>query len=49
MFQVRELDEAAVRQFNDRLRFYFGSDDHWCPVQYYHDLVKRIPGGNSIC
>lgn len=26
--------------------FYYGATDHWCPVQYYHDIRKDFPEGD---
>jgi hypothetical protein len=43
LFQVCERDDDCVRRFNGKLRFYFGSSDHWCPVEYYHDTKQKVP------
>lgn len=29
-----------------QLIFYYGATDHWCPVQYYHDIKKDFPHGD---
>lgn len=29
-----------------QLIFYYGATDHWCPVQYYHDIKKDFPRGD---
>lgn len=29
-----------------QLIFYYGATDHWCPVQYYHDISRDFPGGD---
>jgi len=46
-FQVRELDDECVRRFGKKLRFYFGANDHWCPVNYYHEMMEKIPNASA--
>uniref|UniRef100_A0A3Q1FS05 Lipid droplet-associated hydrolase n=1 Tax=Acanthochromis polyacanthus TaxID=80966 RepID=A0A3Q1FS05_9TELE len=26
--------------------FYYGATDHWCPIQYYHDIKRDFPHGD---
>ncbi len=35
-----------VNVFFCQLIFYYGATDHWCPVQYYHDIRKDFPEGD---
>ena len=27
----------------DRLTFYFGTTDEWCPLEYYENLKRLVP------
>ncbi|KAA0711243.1 Lipid droplet-associated hydrolase [Triplophysa tibetana] len=38
--------EASVEPRGISLIFYYGATDHWCPVQYYHDISRDFPGGD---
>lgn len=29
-----------------QLIFYYGAADHWCPLQYYHDIKQDFPEGD---
>ena len=41
--QVRDLQHDVIRPHIDKLMFYYGQGDPWCPVQYYHDMKKSYP------
>ena len=43
MLQVCELQHEIIRPNIDKLMFYYGQGDPWCPVQYYHDMKKSYP------
>ncbi|XP_030645284.1 lipid droplet-associated hydrolase isoform X2 [Chanos chanos] len=43
---VLERDNATIKRNLHKLVFYYGATDHWCPVQYYHDIRADFPGGN---
>ncbi|CAH1772983.1 unnamed protein product [Owenia fusiformis] len=45
---VREPDLQGIRENLDKILFYYGLTDHWCPVEYYHDMKKIFPQGNII-
>ncbi|XP_051578450.1 lipid droplet-associated hydrolase [Myxocyprinus asiaticus] len=45
MHLVVERDNLTIRQHLSKLNFYYGAMDHWCPVQYYHDIRKTSPEG----
>lgn len=43
MEKIQELDVDAVQGSKDRLRFYFGKVDGWCPLEYYRNLKEKVP------
>ncbi|KAJ8333037.1 hypothetical protein SKAU_G00419330 [Synaphobranchus kaupii] len=47
MVQVLGRDDSTIRQNLDKLIFYYGATDQWCPVQYYHDIKGDFPTGTS--
>ncbi|MBN3313713.1 LDAH hydrolase, partial [Atractosteus spatula] len=50
MVQVLDRDNSTIKQHLDKLIFYYGANDHWCPVQYYEDIKKDFPEGNiQLC
>ncbi|XP_018589686.2 lipid droplet-associated hydrolase isoform X1 [Scleropages formosus] len=50
MVQVLERDSCTIGQNLDKLVFYYGATDHWCPVQYYQDIKRDFPDGNiQLC
>ncbi|XP_023690506.1 lipid droplet-associated hydrolase [Paramormyrops kingsleyae] len=50
MRQVLERDNQTISQNLDKLVFYYGASDHWCPVEYYHDIKREFPAGNiQLC
>lgn len=42
------MDSRLLDRNIDKLRFYYGATDHWCPVEYYHDMKKRYPTHNHM-
>jgi Lipid-droplet associated hydrolase len=47
MEKIQELDVDAVQGQKDRLRFYFGSIDGWCPLEYYRNLKQQVPDADA--
>ncbi|XP_030212946.1 lipid droplet-associated hydrolase isoform X1 [Gadus morhua] len=43
---VLERDNLTIKNNLKKLVFYYGAADHWCPVQYYHDIKKDFPSGD---
>lgn len=43
MKKVLERDNVTIKNNLDKLIFYYGATDHWCPVQYYHDIKQDFP------
>lgn len=43
MDKILELDVETVQGHKQRLRFYFGSIDGWCPLEYYRNLKQQVP------
>lgn len=41
---VYDLDVDIIEKNTKRMTFYYGTRDHWVPVQYYEDLKNRISG-----
>ncbi|XP_076834036.1 lipid droplet-associated hydrolase isoform X2 [Brachyhypopomus gauderio] len=39
-------DNSTIRKHLHKLIFYYGANDHWCPVEYYHDIRKDFPDGD---
>jgi len=48
MRSVCELDVETVRKNVQRLCFYYGTGDSWCPIEYYHSMKQLFPSG-EIC
>ncbi|XP_075993739.1 lipid droplet-associated hydrolase [Genypterus blacodes] len=46
MREVLQRDDATISRNLDKLVFYYGATDHWCPVQYYHDIRRDFPHGD---
>ncbi|XP_070776390.1 lipid droplet-associated hydrolase isoform X2 [Enoplosus armatus] len=43
---VLERDNLTIKRNLEKLIFYYGATDHWCPVQYYHDIKQDFPRGD---
>ncbi|GAA6229529.1 lipid droplet-associated hydrolase [Lates japonicus] len=46
MKKVLERDNITIRKNLEKLIFYYGATDHWCPIQYYLDIKKDFPHGD---
>ncbi|XP_078031330.1 lipid droplet-associated hydrolase [Epinephelus lanceolatus] len=46
MKKVLERDNMTIEKNLEKLIFYYGATDHWCPVQYYHDIKQDFPRGD---
>ncbi|KAJ7991200.1 hypothetical protein DPEC_G00294780 [Dallia pectoralis] len=46
MLEVLERDNTTINQNLDKLVFYYGAADHWCPVQYYQEIKRDFPNGD---
>ncbi|XP_051797289.1 lipid droplet-associated hydrolase isoform X1 [Acanthochromis polyacanthus] len=46
MRKVRERDNITIKKNLDKIIFYYGATDHWCPIQYYHDIKRDFPHGD---
>lgn len=46
MKMVLDRDNATVKKHLKKLIFYYGATDHWCPVEYYHDIKRDFPDGD---
>ena len=48
--KVVVADFELIKRQLWKLWFYYGSRDHWCPVDYYIDMKKRFPDGDiTLC
>jgi pimeloyl-ACP methyl ester carboxylesterase len=43
MEKVVDINSEAVLANQDKLIFYYGVTDQWCPVSYYQDTKNRFP------
>nr|XP_026690937.1 lipid droplet-associated hydrolase [Ciona intestinalis] len=41
MYMVDRRDDNLVEKFLDRLIFYYGSHDEWCPIEFYENLDAK--------
>ncbi|KAM9356095.1 lipid droplet-associated hydrolase isoform 2-T2 [Pholidichthys leucotaenia] len=46
MRKVLERDNKTIKEHLNKLIFYYGATDHWCPVEYYHDMKRDFPHGD---
>ena len=50
LLNVNEPDIESLKIFSDKLRFYNGSSDPWCPVEYATNLKEKVPELNiELC
>ena len=48
--KVVVADYHLIQRYLKKLWFYYGSCDHWCPVEYYIDMKKRFPQADiTLC
>ncbi|XP_078486996.1 lipid droplet-associated hydrolase [Ciona intestinalis] len=41
MYMVDKRDDNLVEKFLNRLIFYYGSHDEWCPIEFYENLDAK--------
>lgn len=46
MRKVLKRDDTTIGKHLDKLIFYYGATDHWCPLQYYHEIKQDFPLGD---
>lgn len=46
MKKVLDRDNATIKKNLNKLIFYYGATDHWCPVDYFHDIKRDFPDGD---
>ncbi|XP_068136314.1 lipid droplet-associated hydrolase isoform X2 [Hyperolius riggenbachi] len=46
MMKVLDRDNDTIKHNLNKLAFYHGATDNWCPVQYYEDMKRDFPDGN---
>lgn len=46
MRKVLDRDNATIQKHLNKLIFYYGATDHWCPVEYFHDIRRDFPDGD---
>jgi len=50
MEEVTELDVPTLEQNLERLYFYFGATDDWCPLEFVNVMTTQVPGlKHDIC
>uniref|UniRef100_A0A131Y1H3 Lipid droplet-associated hydrolase n=1 Tax=Ixodes ricinus TaxID=34613 RepID=A0A131Y1H3_IXORI len=48
--QVKQRDEGTIRDNLKRLTFYYGSEDNWCPIEYFRDMRRAFPDADlNLC
>ena len=40
---VREPDLETISKHLEKLFFYYGANDHWCPVKYHDEMKATFP------
>lgn len=48
LLTVNELEVDKLRKQLSRIRFYFGTVDRWCPLEYCHRLKARLPEADVV-
>ncbi|KAM4724625.1 lipid droplet-associated hydrolase isoform 2-T3 [Anableps anableps] len=46
MRMVLDRDNVTIQKNLDRLIFYYGATDHWCPLSYFQDMRREFPHGD---
>lgn len=50
MEQVVDLDTAGLAKYLDKLFFYFGTKDDWCPLTFVDEMKEKFPGmKHTVC
>lgn len=48
--QVKERDDALIGAHLDRLSFYYGCQDGWCPARFYWEMREAYPKADlTLC
>ncbi|XP_065341255.1 lipid droplet-associated hydrolase [Cloeon dipterum] len=47
MDRILELDVDTIEKHKDKLRFYYGQVDGWCPLAYYRNLKDKVPDARA--
>ncbi|XP_077552196.1 lipid droplet-associated hydrolase-like [Haemaphysalis longicornis] len=48
--QLKERDDALIRAHLDRLTFYYGCKDGWCPTRFYWEMREAYPKADlTLC
>ena len=45
---IRDLDVDNINYNKNKLTFYYGLEDRWCPKAYYYNIKDKCPGVNAI-
>lgn len=43
---VKELDKDLVEKHIDRISFYYGWNDHWCPIEFGYNMKRHFPSAD---
>jgi len=47
---VTDADVELLSSNIDKLFFYYGANDHWCPVEFYKEMKERFPDADiQLC
>lgn len=46
MMNVVKRDNETIRKNLEKIIFFYGATDHWCPIEYYHDMKRDFPQGD---
>jgi len=46
MRSIHELDVETVSENIERLCFYYGTRDAWCPIEYHHSMKHLFPSAD---
>ncbi|XP_072505395.1 lipid droplet-associated hydrolase isoform X2 [Notamacropus eugenii] len=50
MRTILERDNSTIEKHLNKLIFYYGASDSWCPVQFYEDIKKDFPSADiKLC
>ena len=41
--QVTDLQEDLLSQYMDKMSFYYGATDAWCPKEYCYSMRTKFP------
>lgn len=43
---VKELDKDLVQKHIDSISFYYGWNDHWCPIEFGYNMKRHFPSAD---